>query len=90
MKCFRWESSLFLLVAVIFSACAPLMPTTTESPGATEVDAASIGGDGDTVRRVLLIPREGSIDLEYMITHELQVMKSMLEDAGFEVVVATD
>jgi putative intracellular protease/amidase len=38
--------------------------------------------------RVLLIPRDGGSS-DFMITEELGVMKSMLEDAGFEVDVAT-
>jgi len=40
--------------------------------------------------KVLLIPREGySYDLELMLTKEVGVMTRMLNEAGFEVVVAT-
>ena len=40
--------------------------------------------------KVLLVAKEGtSADLDYMITHEMEVMTRMLEGAGFEVVVAS-
>ena len=39
--------------------------------------------------KVLLIPR-GRYSSDFMITEELGVMKTMLEDAGLKVVVATD
>jgi putative intracellular protease/amidase len=41
-------------------------------------------------QKVLLIVKEGtSADLEFMLTQEVGVMKSMLEDAGFQVVVGS-
>ncbi len=43
----------------------------------------------EEIQKVLLMPREGSHILEYMLTHEVKVMMSMLEESGFEVVVAT-
>ena len=43
-----------------------------------------------SIPQVLLIPREGlSTDLDLMLTEEVGVMKTMLEKAGFKVVVAT-
>jgi putative intracellular protease/amidase len=40
--------------------------------------------------KVLLIAKDGeSADLDYILTHEVGVMTSMLEEAGFEVVVAS-
>ena len=39
--------------------------------------------------KVLLFIRDGSADLEYMLTKEVFVMKKMLEQSGFEVTVAT-
>lgn len=39
--------------------------------------------------RVLLFIRDGSMDLEYMLEHEAGVMKASLEQAGFDVDVAT-
>lgn len=40
--------------------------------------------------KVLLVAKDGeSADLDYMLTHEVSVMTSMLEEAGFEVVVAS-
>jgi putative intracellular protease/amidase len=45
---------------------------------------------GENTPQVLLIPREGlSPDLDLMLTEEVGVMKSILEKAGFKVVVAT-
>ena len=44
---------------------------------------------GGTTHKVLLILREGAFDLELMLTKEAGVMTSMLEDAGFEVTVAS-
>jgi len=40
--------------------------------------------------KVLLVAKDGeSADLDYMLTHEVSVMTRMLEEAGFEVVVAS-
>ena len=39
--------------------------------------------------RILLYVRDGSSDFEYMLTQEIEVMKSMLDEAGLRVVVAT-
>lgn len=40
--------------------------------------------------KVLLMAKDGeSADLDYMLTHEVNVMTKILEDAGFEVVVAS-
>jgi putative intracellular protease/amidase len=48
--------------------------------------AADAGAGG----RVLLIPREGeSADLDYMLAHEVGVMVSTLEQAGYEVTVGS-
>ena len=41
-------------------------------------------------KKILLIPREGSINLEMALTKESGVMISMLRDAGYRIVVATD
>ena len=40
--------------------------------------------------QVLIYVRDGSSDFEYMLHHELGVMKHLLEEAGLRVVVATD
>ena len=42
-----------------------------------------------THRKVLVMPREGSGDIELMVTKELSVMISMLKSARFEPVVAS-
>jgi putative intracellular protease/amidase len=40
--------------------------------------------------KVLLMAKDGeSADLDYMITHEVNVMTTLLEEAGYEVVVAS-
>lgn len=39
--------------------------------------------------KVLLFIRDGSIDLEYMLTKEVGVMKDVLEQSGFEVTMAS-
>jgi len=39
--------------------------------------------------KVLLFIRDGSIDPEFMLTKEAGVMKNILEQSGFEVIVAT-
>ncbi len=45
---------------------------------------------GQSKPQVLMIPREGkSIDLDLMLSKEVGVMTSLLEKAGFKVVVAT-
>jgi len=41
-------------------------------------------------RKVLVMPREGSEDIELMVTKELGVMIRMLKDAGFDAVVASN
>ncbi|MEJ2108657.1 MAG: DJ-1/PfpI family protein [Acidobacteriota bacterium] len=46
----------------------------------------SCSGSG---QQVLLYLRDGSADLEFMLQNEAMVMKNTLEEAGFEVVVAT-
>jgi putative intracellular protease/amidase len=40
--------------------------------------------------QILIYVRDGSSDFEYMLTQELGVMKSMLEEAGLRAVVATE
>jgi hypothetical protein len=40
--------------------------------------------------KVLLIAREHSVSLGYMLIHEVKPMTDMLQDAGFEVVTTTD
>lgn len=39
--------------------------------------------------KVLLFIRDGSIDLEFMLAEEAGVMKDILEQSGFEVIIAT-
>jgi len=39
--------------------------------------------------KVLVFVRDGSYDTEYMLTHEVGVMLSMLDEAGILAVVAT-
>jgi putative intracellular protease/amidase len=39
--------------------------------------------------KVLLFIRDGSVDLEFMLTNEVGVMKDILEQSGFEVTIAT-
>jgi putative intracellular protease/amidase len=78
MNSYKWALSIVLLGALILSACQPVMPVEPADEAVNEV------------RKVLLIPREGSFDAEYMVTHEVGVVRSMLEEAGFEVVVATE
>jgi putative intracellular protease/amidase len=50
---------------------------------------ALLGSGCSRQPQVLLYVRDGSSDFEYMFSREFEVMKSMLEDAGFRVVVAT-
>ena len=64
------------------AAAAALAPAAVDIPG---IEYQSEG----YADKVLLILRHGSYALEYMLTNEVAVMTSMLEDAGFEVVVAT-
>jgi len=52
------------------------------------ITAVQLGGCAREPR-ILLYVRDGSSDFEYMFTQEVGVMKSMLEDAGLRVVVAT-
>jgi putative intracellular protease/amidase len=52
------------------------------------ITAVQLGGCAREPQ-ILLYVRDGSSDFEYMLTQELGVMKSMLEDAGLRVVVAT-
>jgi hypothetical protein len=40
-------------------------------------------------QRVLIVPREGSIALDYMIEHEVLVIRDVLNDAGYAVDIAT-
>ena len=51
---------------------------------------ASVAGPKTTSRKVLVVAREGSADLELMVTKELMVMINMLKDAGYEPVVASE
>lgn len=56
------------------------------------VAACNVYAETQDSRKVLLIPREGETEpeiLELMLTKEVGVMVSMLEKAGFEVVVAS-
>ena len=46
-------------------------------------------GKEEETPKVLLFIRTGSYDLELMLTEEVGVMKNLLEQSGFEVVVAT-
>lgn len=39
--------------------------------------------------KVLLFIRDGSVDLEYMLTKEVGPMKEILKEAGFRVIIAT-
>jgi protein deglycase len=39
--------------------------------------------------KVLLIIKEGSLQLEYMLTHEVGKMTEIIKQSGFEVVIAT-
>ncbi len=49
----------------------------------------SAAADGQSISRVLLIPREGQSDnLDLMLRKEVGVMTDLLRDAGFKVVVA--
>jgi putative intracellular protease/amidase len=54
----------------------------------TIAQAFPLGSNAET-KKVLLIPREGSADLEMALTKEAGIMAAMLRDAGYEVVVAT-
>ncbi len=58
--------------------------------GICAVIAAGLAGcsSDDEVRRVLMIPRVNSVAMDYMLTNEVGVMLSMLEEAEVEVVVA--
>jgi putative intracellular protease/amidase len=51
---------------------------------------ASVAAPKATSHKVLLMPREGSADIELMVTKELMVMIKMLKEAGYEPVVATE
>lgn len=53
------------------------------------VMACSAAEDDQTERVLMIVPEDGSADLELMLTEEVGVMKSLLEDAGFAVDVAT-
>jgi hypothetical protein len=46
--------------------------------------------NGNTEKVLLFIRHGKSVDLEFMIDQEVDVMTSMLEEAGFKVIVATD
>lgn len=68
---------LMLLVVLIIL----LMPFHDKFAMRNEAHAAKV--------KVLLIPREGGYYEDYMIIEEAVVMKTMLEQAGFKVIVAT-
>ncbi|UCG88381.1 MAG: DJ-1/PfpI family protein, partial [Gemmatimonadota bacterium] len=44
---------------------------------------------GQAAKVLLFMPEDSSADLEYMLDKEAGVMKNLLEEAGFEVVVAS-
>ena len=46
--------------------------------------------NGNKERLLLFIRHGGSADIEFMVQQEVGVMISMLEEAGFKVIVATD
>lgn len=52
--------------------------------------AASIPARATETPKVLMIVRDGSRDLELMLSQEVGVMKRMLEESGFQVDVATE
>jgi hypothetical protein len=77
MKKFSVFAAIFLLIAV----CICLSSYNTIVPTKAYAESKA---------KVLLIPREGySADIELMLTKEIDVMTSMLNEAGFDVVVAT-
>jgi putative intracellular protease/amidase len=56
---------------------------------ATMATLGPIGAAGQAPKVLLYLPEDSSADLEYMLDKEAGVMKSLLEEAGFEVVVAS-
>lgn len=55
---------------------------------AVVIGALQLGGCSGK-QQILIYVRDGSSDFEYMLHQELGVMKSMLEEAGLQPVVAT-
>jgi putative intracellular protease/amidase len=53
------------------------------------IAGCATSGRADRRPAVLLVPREFSMDTEYMLINEVGVMKRLLEDAGYRVVVAS-
>jgi protease I len=65
----------------------------TYIPGASYVPEGTfevaVSGCAQDSQKVLLFMRDGSLDLEFMLTKEVGVMKEALEQSGFKVDVAT-
>jgi putative intracellular protease/amidase len=59
---------------------ASLVATATVGP---------IGAAGQAAKVLLFVPEDSSADLAYMLDKEAGVMKNLLEEAGFDVVVAS-
>jgi len=74
--------ALLFVVLLLVAGCVPISPPLL--PAAPSEPLAAMQDN-----KVLLLPRETSSNMELMITKEVGVMVSMLEKAGFKVVVAT-
>ncbi len=49
----------------------------------------AIKSAGSATPRILVMPREGSVDVGYMLKREVEVMLGMLKEAGFNPVIAS-
>jgi len=80
---------------LLLLGCAAPTPTPSPTPSSIPATATPTPAPSRTPAplppppRVLVIPREGSRVTEVNLTNELGVMISMLEQAGFQVVVAS-
>lgn len=72
---------LLAAMLVFVAACAPVVAPTSMPAVPTPTAVAE--------NKVLLIAQESSMDMELMLTKEVGVMVSMLEEAGYDPVVAS-
>jgi protease I len=80
--------SILVLISIMLGACSTtpeIIPTETPIPSTDTPELT----ESLIVAKVLVFVRDRSSDTEYMLTHEVGVMLSMLEEAGILAVVAT-
>ena len=75
--------ALLIIALTLVAGCVPVQPATQPAPPPPESLSEVARG------KVLFIARENSVAMETALTEEISVMMSMLEEAGFVVVVAT-